>query len=196
MLQTSAINQRTQTQSLKQTYALIKSDMQFRCDYEHKEFTLIRTLIFLSNQTVMSQVLYRLQMFFYLNQLWRVASVIEGLNSLIYTVRIDCNTQIGAGFLLLHANYINIGKNVTIGKNCIMAHQNSIMAAFKADRWLDESDQGPTVGDHVLLGAGSSLYGAIEIGSYSKISANSAVDKSHPAYSVLFGVPARNFRLV
>ena len=182
-------------QTLAQTIALIKSDMQFRCDYEHKKLTPLRILMFLVNHSVMSQVLYRLQIFFYLNRLNIVACTIAGINSLVFTVRIDFNTEIGARFLLLHANFINIGKNVIIGNNCILAHQNSINAAFNNDSEFENSEQGPTIGDHVLLGVGSALYGNITIGSHTKISANTAVDKDFPAHSVLFGIPARNFSL-
>lgn len=183
-------------QSFAQTISLIKSDMQFRCAYEHKQLTLLKVLIFSANHAVISQTLYRFQTFFYLNRLGVIASLIEGLNSLIFTVRIDSDTHIGAGFLLLHANYINIGKNVKIGQNCILAHQNSISPAFANDTKFGGSAVGPIIGDGVLLGVGCALYGNITIGNNTKISANTAVDKSFPAHSVLFGVPARNFSLI
>jgi serine acetyltransferase len=183
-------------QTFSQTIQLIRSDMQFRCDYEHKKLTVTQVLSFLLNHTVLSQVLYRLQSFFATNHLGFLASFIEGLNSLIFTVRIDSSTKIGARFLILHANYINIGKNVTIGENCILAHQNSIGPAFTLDSKEQQSDQGPIIGDYVLLGVGSVVYGNITIGHHSKVAINSAVDCSFPEHSTLVGVPAKNRALL
>lgn len=180
------------TQSVLQTFQLIKSDMQFRCDYESKQLTFIRVLSFLLNHAVLSQILYRFQIFFFTHHLGLIASFFEGINSMFFTVRIDSRTQIGEGLLLLHANYINIGKNVILGKRCILAHQNSIGPAFTIESVDGGSDIGPLVGDYVLFGAGSVVCGNIKIGSYSKISINSAVDKSFPDHAILFGVPARN----
>lgn len=179
-------------QTLKQTLRLIHSDLQFRCDYEHKKLTFNQVISFLLNHTVLSIVLYRFQIFFFTNHLKLFANLIEGFNSLIFTVRIDSNTQIGSRFLLLHANYINIGKNVQIGENCILAHQNSIGPAFTLESTDHISEQGPVIGDHVLLGVGSVIYGNITIGSHSKVAINSAVDASFPNHSILVGVPAKN----
>lgn len=179
-------------QSFSQTLALINSDMQFRCDYEHKKLTVLRAFGFLLNHAVMALVLYRLQVFFFTHHLVWMASFIQSLSSVIFTVSIDSRTQIAPGFLLLHASYINIGRNVTIGENCILAHQNSIGPAYIIENEDMTSDQGPTIGQRVFFGVGSVVFGNISIGDDSKIAANSAVDKSFPAQSILVGVPARN----
>lgn len=182
-------------QSLSKTFALIRSDMQFRCDYEHKTLSVIQTLIFLLNHSVMSQVLFRLQGFFFSHQLGLVASLLHSINGIIFTVRIDSGAQIDEGFLLLHANYVNIGKNVKLGKRCVLTQQISIGPAFTMDETSTAKQQGPDIGDDVLIGVGASIFGAITIGSNSTIGINSAVDKSFPSKSVLIGVPAKNMSL-
>ncbi len=179
-------------QSFKETLSLIKSDMQYRCEYEHKNLTPIRVLSFLLNHAALSTVLYRFQVFFYTHHLSWLACFIQGLSSILLTVSIDSRTQIGPGLLLLHASYINIGKNVTLGKNCILAHQNSIGPSFTIEADGDSSEIGPVIGDQVLLGVGSVVFGNITIGSNTKIGVNAAVDKSFPENAVLVGVPARN----
>ena len=179
-------------QTFIETLALIRSDMQFRCDYEHKELNALRALGFLLNHAVMSQVLYRLQIFFYTHQLSWVAAFLQSLSSVIFTVNIDSRTHIAPGFLLLHASYIHIGKNVTIGKHCILAHQNSIGPAYIFESDEAVSDQGPVIGARVFFGVGSVVFGNLTIGDDTKIAANSAVDKSFPEKSILVGVPARN----
>lgn len=179
-------------QSFRETLSLIKSDMQYRCEYEHKTLTPIRVLSFLLNHAALSTVLYRLQGFFYTHHLQWVATFIQGLSSIVLTVNIDSRTSIGPGLLLLHASYINIGKNVTLGKNCILAHQNSIGPSFTIEAEVESSEMGPVIGDHVLFGVGSVVFGNITVGSHSKIGVNAAVDKSFPENAVLVGVPARN----
>lgn len=179
-------------QSFSQTLALIRSDMQFRCDYEHKKLGALRALGFLLNHAVMALVLYRFQVFFYTHRLTWLASFLQSLSSVVFTVNIDSRTQIAPGFLLLHASYINIGKHVAIGKNCILAHQNSIGPAYMIESEDMVSDQGPTIGERVFFGVGSVAFGNITIGDDAKIAANSAVDKSFPAKAVLVGVPAKN----
>jgi len=187
-------------QTLSETITLIKSDMLYRCEYEHKRLSGFRTIGFLLNHAVMSQVLYRFQIFFFQNHMQWISTLIAAFNRLVMSVNIDSNTQIGSGLLILHANYIFIGKNVTIGERCILAHQNAIGPAFEIQQTKDQVDisqlqQGPTIGDRVLFGVGSTVSGNITIGSDSKIGINSAVEKSFPANSTLVGVPARNLNL-
>ncbi|MDI1297807.1 hypothetical protein [Methylotenera sp.] len=184
-----------QSQSLLSTITLIRSDMQFRCDYEHKQLTALRVLAFLTNHAVISQILYRFQIFFHLNHLGIFASIFKGINSLIFTVNIHSKTQIGEGLLMLHPNYIFIGKNVVLGKRCILAQQNSIGPAYVIETEAGVSDQGPIIGDDVLCGVGCAIFGNISIGSRSKISVNTAVDKSFPSNAILIGVPAKNLSL-
>ncbi|MFM7842266.1 MAG: serine O-acetyltransferase, partial [Nitrospira sp.] len=49
----------------------------------------------------------------------------------------------------------------------------------------------PTVGNHVVIGAGAKILGGIQIGDNVKIGANSVVLKSVPVNSTVIGVPAR-----
>jgi serine O-acetyltransferase len=177
-----------------------KSDMLYRYEYQHKQLSGLRAIGFLLNHAVMCQILYRLQIFFYWNHMQWIAAFISSFNSLIMSVKIDSSTKIGGGLLILHANYIFIGKNVTMGERCILAHQNAIGPAFEIQQTAEQVDlthlqQGPTIGDRVLFGVGATVSGNITIGSDSKIGINSAVEKSFPAYATLVGVPARNLNL-
>ncbi len=49
----------------------------------------------------------------------------------------------------------------------------------------------PTLGDHVVVGAGAKILGPITVGDYSRIGANSVVVKDVAANSVVVGVPGR-----
>ena len=50
----------------------------------------------------------------------------------------------------------------------------------------------PTLGDNVIIGAGSKVLGPIYIGTNSKIGANSVVLKDVPEGSTAVGIPAKN----
>ena len=49
----------------------------------------------------------------------------------------------------------------------------------------------PTVGDHVMIGAGAKVLGPITIGNGVKVGANAVVVKDVPCGTVAIGVPAR-----
>lgn len=190
-------------QTIVDTYYLINADLQFRSDYEHKKLTFIKAFGFLLNQSVFSQVLFRLQVLFFDHRFTWIAALIKAINSFLFTVSIDSTARIQGGLLILHANNIRIGRFVTIGKKCILTHQNIIEPSSIFEPNL-ESDldsvvagyqQGPALGDEVLLGVGSVVTGNITIGNGTKVMVNSSVDKSFPSMSVLVGVPARNLKL-
>lgn len=183
---------RQSKQSLFKTLALIKSDLAYRCEYEHKQLTALRCLGFMLNHSVISQMLFRWQVLFYDYYLAPIGVLLKSLNSIVFTVTIDRSTRIGPEWMLLHPNYINIGANVRIGKRCVMTQQVSIGPAYIYTGDATVSKQGPAIGDGVLIGVGSAIFGDLTIGSGSKISVNTAVDKSFPESSTLIGVPAKN----
>lgn len=180
------------SQSLKETIALIKADMQFRCDYEHKILNAKQVLKFMLYNASVSCLIYRFQMFFYHNHMRWLASLCKAINSVFFTVQIDARTEIGPGFFIMHANYICIGPNVKVGKNCMMAHQNTLCPSPFFSAATAHTAQGPTVGDNVVMGGGACVFGDITIGNNVQISMNAAVDTSFPDNAVLFGVPAKN----
>ncbi|HSK65674.1 MAG TPA: DapH/DapD/GlmU-related protein, partial [Anaerolineales bacterium] len=56
---------------------------------------------------------------------------------------------------------------------------------------LQKTKRHPTIGDHVVIGAGAKVLGAITIGDHSRIGANAVVVKSTPSHSVVVGVPGQ-----
>ena len=93
---------------------------------------------------------------------------------------------------MLHANFICIGTNVSIGRNCMMAHQNYVCPSpFYLEKETNSS-KGPTIGDGLMMGGGAAIYGDITLGDNVKVSMNASVEASFGNDAVLFGVPARN----
>lgn len=179
------------SQSLLDTMRLIKADMQMRCEYEHKKLSFLRILRFCVYSASASTILYRMQVFFYHNHMGLIARFVSFLNTVLFVVKIDPTAKIGPGFLLLHASCITVGPNVVIGRNCIMAHQNTVTPSqfFNANH---ENFAAPVIGNHLFMGTGAVITGAITLGDYVQVSANAVVDQSYPDHAVLFGVPAKN----
>jgi serine O-acetyltransferase len=56
---------------------------------------------------------------------------------------------------------------------------------------LQKTKRHPTIEDHVVIGAGAKILGAITIGANSRVGANAVVVKSTPPHSVVVGVPGQ-----
>jgi serine O-acetyltransferase len=179
-------------QSFRETLSLIKADMKFRSQYEKKKFNFIQCVKFFFNPLIASSNIYRIQQFFYTNHMSIIGAIFRGLNSFIFTVNIHPHTTIGSGFLILHANFIVIGPNVKIGKNCILAHHNSITPSIFCTPDAPSTAIGPTIGDNVVIGGGAVISGELILGNDVKVSMCSAVQQSFGDGTTLFGVPAKS----
>lgn len=179
-------------QSFKQTLNLIKLDLQARSQIEEKKLTAFRVFRYMFKSAHMPIVLYRWQIFFYQHHMGFFSSLLKLINNIVFTVKIDSDTEIGPGFLIYHSSYVLIGPNVRLGKNCQLANQNAIMPSSFFDGDSGRSAKGPVIGDNLLLGCGASIVGDIILGSDVRVSVNSTVDQSFPDGAVLIGVPARN----
>ena len=96
-----------------------------------------------------------------------------------YTALIGRNTVFqwdGLGIVIHHRAVIgmdcDIGQGVTIGGR---SGYNNV----------------PTLGDHIVVGAGAKILGPVRIGDYAVIGANAVVIHDVPAHAVVAGVPAR-----
>ena len=100
-----------------------------------------------------------------------------------YGTELPFETKIGGGLQLDHAKGLIIHPSVVIGENCTIFHQVTI---GENHHRLNHS-VAPKIGDNVFIGAGAKVFGAIEIGSGTKIGANAVVTKSVPENSVVVG---------
>ena len=103
--------------------------------------------------------------------------------SIVTGADIPLNSNIGGGLLLPHPNGIVIHPDAKIGVNCLIFQQVTIGTAGTHDA--------PVIGNHVDIGAGAKLLGAINIGNNAKIGANAVVLEDVPPSRTAVGVPAR-----
>jgi serine O-acetyltransferase len=79
-----------------------------------------------------------------------------------------------------------IGETAEIGNNVTLYHGVTLGGTS-----LNKTKRHPTIEDHVVIGAGAKVLGAITIGANSRIGANAVVVRSTPPDSVVVGVPGQ-----
>ena len=81
---------------------------------------------------------------------------------------------------------IVIGETAEIGDDCTIYHQVTLGGTGK-----DKNKRHPTIGNNVMIGAGSKVLGPIRIGNNVKIGAGAVVLKNVPDNVTVVGVPAK-----
>jgi UDP-3-O-[3-hydroxymyristoyl] glucosamine N-acyltransferase len=97
-----------------------------------------------------------------------------GANTTIDRARFGATT-IGAGTKI--DNLVQIGHNVTIGRNCLLVAQSGVAGST-------------TLEDYVVLGGQSGLAGHITIGAGSQVAGQAGVPSNLPPKSIVTGTPA------
>ncbi len=114
-----------------------------------------------------------------------LARVISQFARFATGVEIHPGAVIGRRFFIDHGMGIVIGETAEIGDDVLMYHQVTL-----GGRSRGRFKRHPTIGDHVLLGAGAKIIGPITVGAGSKVGANALVVHDVPPNSVVTGVVA------
>eukprot|EP00986_Skeletonema_menzelii_P011535 scaffold5956_cov155-Skeletonema_menzelii.AAC.5 len=101
-------------------------------------------------------------------------------------IDIHPNATLGSGIMLDHGTGIVIGETAHLGHNCSVLHHVTLGGSGKKGL-----DRHPKVGNGVLLGAGASVLGNINIGDGCQVGAGTLVIEDLPPRSVAVGVPAK-----
>lgn len=112
--------------------------------------------------------------------------IISQLARWLTGVEIHPSAKIGSGFFIDHGMGVVIGETAEIG-DYVTLFQGVTLGGTGKER----GKRHPTLGNHVVVGAGAKILGGITIGDNVKIGANSVVLKNVPANSTVIGVPAR-----
>jgi cysteinyl-tRNA synthetase len=101
-------------------------------------------------------------------------------------IEIHPAAKISPGFFIDHGMGVVIGETSEIGEDCLLYQGVTLGGTGK-----EKGKRHPTIGDNVVVGAGSKVLGPIRIGNNAVIGANSVILKSVPDNSVCVGVPGR-----
>ena len=101
-------------------------------------------------------------------------------------IEIHPAATIGNGFFIDHGMGVVIGETAEIGDYVTLFQGVTLGGTGK-----EHGKRHPTIGNHVVIGAGAKILGGIRVGDNVKIGANSVVLKSIPSNSTVIGVPAR-----
>ena len=129
---------------------------------------------------------YRLGHWFWTHRLFFLGRLTSHLGRWLTGIEIHPGAQIGEGFFIDHGMGVVIGETTEIGDNVTLYHGVTLGGVS----WRKEKRH-PTIGDHVVVGAGAKVLGPITVGEHSRIGANSVVVKDVPPHSVVVGVPGR-----
>ena len=101
-------------------------------------------------------------------------------------IDIHPGARIGKNLIIDHGMGVVIGETAEIGDHCLIYHGVTLGGVD-----LNPVKRHPTLGNHVVVGAGAKILGNIAIGDHARIGANSVVIKAVPAHCTATGIPAR-----
>lgn len=143
--------------------------------------------VFLLYPTIHALIAYRIAHYLYTKKLFFLARLISQLSRFFTGIEIHPGATIGKGLVIDHGMGVVIGETAEIGDNVLLYHGVTLGGTGK-----DKGKRHPTVGNNVVIGAGSKVLGPINIGNNVKIGANSVVLKDVPDWATAVGIPAKN----
>jgi serine O-acetyltransferase len=93
---------------------------------------------------------------------------------------------IGRSFFIDHGMGVVIGETTEIGDHVTLYQSVTLGGTGK-----ETGKRHPTIGNHVVIGAGAKVLGALQIGDYVRIGANSVVLRSVPEHATVVGIPGK-----
>ena len=114
------------------------------------------------------------------------ARYLQSRASVVFQCDIHPAARIGRGIFLDHATGLVVGETAVIEDDVSMLHGVTLGGTGK-----EEGDRHPKIRRGVLLGAGATILGNIEVGQCSRVAAGSVVVRPVPRNVTVAGVPAR-----
>lgn len=130
-------------------------------------------------------LIYRVGHFFHSKKIKPVGFFFSYLNRILFGLWLPSSSKIGKNFTLGYWGMsVVIHNNTVIGDNCLVAQNVTIGRNFG-------SKKVPIIGNDVYIGAGSVVFGGINIGNNVIIGSNSVINKSVPDNCTVAGNPFR-----
>src|SRR5262245_4082962 len=114
------------------------------------------------------------------------AYYLQSRSSAVFQCDINPNARIGRGIFLDHATGLVVGETAAIGDDVSILHGVTLGGTGK-----ETEDRHPKIGRGVMIGAGATVLGNIEVGYCARIAAGSVVINPVPHNKTVAGVPAK-----
>jgi len=108
------------------------------------------------------------------------------MNRVLTGIEIHPGAKIGRRFFIDHGMGVVVGETAEIGDDVLM-YQGAVLGGTT----LEKKKRHPTIGNCVVIGAGATILGPIEVGDGALIGSGSVVVKSVPPSATVVGVPGR-----
>jgi len=166
---------------------IIKEDFQAALSRDPAART--RLEVFLTYAGLHAIWVHRISHWLWEHNLKLIARIVSQISRDLTGIEIHPGAIIGKGFFIDHGMGVVIGETSEIGENVTLYHGVTLGGVS-----LEKGKRHPTIRDGVVIGAGATVLGAIEIGKDTRIGANAVVVKSVPAHCIVVGVPGHVIR--
>ena len=129
---------------------------------------------------------HRLAKWFWCRGLKWLGRTISTIVRWLTGVEIHPGATLGRRFFIDHGMGIVIGETAEIGDDCTIYHS----VTLGGTSWT-AGKRHPTLGNHVVIGAGAKVLGPITVGDNSRIGSNAVVVKDVPDGATVIGIPGR-----
>ena len=162
----------------------IKKDIEYIMENDPAARTKLE--VFLLYPSIHARLAHMISHFLYKKNLLFLARLISQIARFLTAIEIHPGATLGAGILIDHGMGVVIGETAELGDRITIYHGSTLGGTGK-----EKGKRHPTVGDNVVIGAGSKVLGNIKIGSNSKIGANSVVLDDVPEGATVVGIPGK-----
>ncbi|NJO78736.1 MAG: serine O-acetyltransferase [Cyanobacteria bacterium RM1_2_2] len=132
-------------------------------------------------------LLYRLAHWLHNHHVTFLPRLISHLGRFLTGIEIHPGAVIGKGVFIDHGMGVVIGETAIVGDYCLIYQGVTLGGTGK-----ETGKRHPTLGQHVVVGAGAKILGNIQVGDYARIGAGSIVLRAVPSHCTAVGVPGCN----
>lgn len=129
---------------------------------------------------------YRIAHLFYKIHFYFIARWISQSGRFFTGIEIHPGATIGRCLFIDHGMGVVIGETAEIGDYCTIYQGATLGGTGK-----DVGKRHPTLGNHVMVGAGAKILGPFRVGDHAKIASGAVVLSEVPAGTTAVGIPAR-----
>ena len=167
---------------------LIGTDLERYAQENNLKITLAKKISFFFLPCILVLAFQRISHYFFLKVHYLTARLIYTINLILFAADISPNSSLGSHAYLPHpVGIVIIGK---VGDYCTL-FANITIGGGREEKDIGAGMGLPLIGNHVMLGAGSRVLGAIKVGDRVQVGAASLVITDVPEDSNAYGVPAK-----